>query len=120
MRILPKIFLDMFPNRVLNVHPADLSVKDMETGKRLFTGSDAVEKAYNASVKQMRSTIHFVNEEVDGGPICYVSPPHETDYTLSSAENQNIMKDVCDGPAGQEALRMFYTGKITLGETKRR
>ncbi len=120
MRILPKVFLDMFPNRVLNVHPADLSVKDAETGKRIFTGSDAVEKAYTAGVRHMRSTIHFVTEEVDGGPICFVSPPHETDYKLSPSENQNIMKDVCDGPAGQEALRFFYTGKIMLGDTKRR
>ncbi len=104
MKIIPEPFLKLFPNRILNVHPADLSVKDLDTGERLFTGADAVAKAYNRSVKQMRSTIHIVTTEVDGGPIVALSPAYDVNYHKKPAEIQEIMKIVCDGPAGKEAL----------------
>ncbi len=116
MKIIPVSFIARFPNRILNVHPADLSKE--ERGMRLYTGANAVEKAYNAGEKIMNSTIHYVTPEVDGGPIVAISPDHITDFTISWQENQDIMKDACDGPAGAKALHKIFVDDEQLGITE--
>ena len=66
MRILSKEFLAKFydeklkTNRVLNVHPSLLPE---------FPGRHAYQEAFNRSVRQSGVTIHFVEEQVDRGPI---------------------------------------------------
>lgn len=60
MRILAPVFIDRFPDRILNVHPSLLPA---------FTGAHAVEAALERGVKLTGVTVHFVDEEVDHGPI---------------------------------------------------
>lgn len=60
MRVLDPVFIDRFPNRILNIHPSLLPA---------FPGSSAVEAAINHSVKVTGVTVHFVDEKVDNGPI---------------------------------------------------
>lgn len=60
MRILTADFVDRFPNRTLNIHPSLLPA---------FPGRRAVEDALEAGVKVTGVTVHFVDEEVDHGPI---------------------------------------------------
>src|SRR5690606_20909630 len=60
MRILTPTFLDRFPDRVLNIHPSLLPA---------FSGSHAVQGALDHGVKTTGVTIHFVDEQVDHGPI---------------------------------------------------
>jgi len=65
--------LEAFPGRILNVHPADLRVR--EAGRRKYTGDRAVRDAILAGEPFLRSTTHIVRQEVDGGEILMVSDP---------------------------------------------
>jgi len=60
MRILGPEAIDRFPNRILNVHPALLPA---------FPGGHAVRDALAHGAKVTGVTVHFVDEEVDHGPI---------------------------------------------------
>lgn len=60
MRVLAPSFLDRFPDRVLNIHPSLLPA---------FPGAHAVEQALAHGVKVTGVTVHFVDEQVDHGPI---------------------------------------------------
>lgn len=60
MRILSPTFLNHFPGRIINTHPALLPS---------FPGAHAVRDALAYGVKITGSTIHFVDEGVDTGPI---------------------------------------------------
>jgi phosphoribosylglycinamide formyltransferase-1 len=60
MRILAPLAIDRFPHRILNTHPALLPA---------FPGAHAIPQALAHGVKLTGVTIHFVDEEVDHGPI---------------------------------------------------
>ena len=60
MRILAPVFLDRFPERVLNIHPSLLPA---------FPGKHAVQSALDHGVETTGVTVHFVDEKVDHGPI---------------------------------------------------
>lgn len=60
MRILDEAFLDRFPHRVVNSHPALLPA---------FPGAHAVRDALAYGVKVTGCTIHLVDAGVDTGPI---------------------------------------------------
>ncbi len=81
MRILGRGFLDRFPGRVINLHPA-------LPGE--LPGINAIERAYTESRAHGRTTtgvmVHFVpDEEVDDGPvIASCTVPIEPDDTLET------------------------------------
>jgi phosphoribosylglycinamide formyltransferase 1 len=60
MQLLTPAFLQRFPDRVINVHPALLPA---------FPGLHAVEQALEYGVKVFGVTVHFVDEGVDTGRI---------------------------------------------------
>lgn len=60
MRIVTPTFLEAFPAGVLNIHPSLLPA---------FPGVDAVRQAWDWGVKVVGCTVHFVDAEVDHGPI---------------------------------------------------
>ncbi|HNP36163.1 MAG TPA: phosphoribosylglycinamide formyltransferase [Woeseiaceae bacterium] len=59
MRILSAAFVQHFAGRIMNVHPALLP---------LYPGLDTHARALDAGDRQHGSTVHFVTEELDGGP----------------------------------------------------
>ena len=60
-RILNPEFLRAFPMKVMNIHPSLLPA--------FAGGLDAQQDALDYGVKITGCTVHFVTEEVDGGPI---------------------------------------------------
>jgi phosphoribosylglycinamide formyltransferase-1 len=60
MRVLKAGFLQAFSGRILNLHPSLLPS---------FPGLDGVGQAWRRGVKLTGCTVHWVNGEVDGGPI---------------------------------------------------
>jgi phosphoribosylglycinamide formyltransferase-1 len=60
MRILTPHFLEAFPNRVVNIHPALLPA---------FPGIDAQRQAFDYGVKVAGCTVHLVDSGTDTGPI---------------------------------------------------
>jgi phosphoribosylglycinamide formyltransferase 1 len=77
MRILSADFLEQFPQRVINLHPALLPDNGMGTtytttdGASIpaFRGLHAVKQALDARVTVTGSTVHYVTAEVDAGPV---------------------------------------------------
>jgi folate-dependent phosphoribosylglycinamide formyltransferase PurN len=85
MRILTSAFLDHFPRRVINLHPA---LPDA------FPGTHAIERAFEAyrcgKIDHTGVMVHFVPDEgVDNGPVIakQIVPILPTD-TLASLEAQ--------------------------------
>ena len=60
MRVLKPGFIDAFRGRIINLHPSLLPS---------FPGLDAIGQAWRRGVRITGCTVHFVTEEVDGGPI---------------------------------------------------
>lgn len=65
MRVLKTSFLQAFPGKIINLHPSLLPS---------FVGLDAIRQAHDRGVKVTGCTIHWVNEEVDGGEIIAQAP----------------------------------------------
>jgi phosphoribosylglycinamide formyltransferase-1 len=60
MRLLSPVFVDAFPNAILNIHPSLLPA---------FPGLDAQRQAFEHGVKVSGATVHLVTRELDAGPI---------------------------------------------------
>jgi phosphoribosylglycinamide formyltransferase 1 len=60
MRLLSKDFIHTFENRIVNIHPSLLPS---------FPGLNAQQQAIDHGVKISGCTVHFVNEDLDAGPI---------------------------------------------------
>ncbi|MDQ6979255.1 MAG: phosphoribosylglycinamide formyltransferase [Mariprofundaceae bacterium] len=60
MRILSEAFVQRFPQRIINIHPALLPA---------FPGADGAGDALRYGVKITGCTVHLVDEVLDGGPI---------------------------------------------------
>ena len=60
MRLLSPWFVQQFPRRILNIHPALLPA---------FPGLEAQQQAFAWGVKVSGCTVHFVDEELDHGAI---------------------------------------------------
>jgi phosphoribosylglycinamide formyltransferase 1 len=60
MRLLSKDFIHAFENRIVNIHPSLLPS---------FPGLNVQQEAIDAGVKVSGCTVHFVNEDLDAGPI---------------------------------------------------
>ena len=65
LTIFSESFIKRFPNRMINIHPALLPA----FGGKGFYGLRVHEAALERGVKVTGATVHFVNEECDGGPI---------------------------------------------------
>jgi phosphoribosylglycinamide formyltransferase-1 len=79
LRILSEQFVDLYPRRIINVHPALLPS---------FPGLEAQKQALDHGVMITGCTVHLVDREVDHGPIILQTPvairDDDTVETLSS------------------------------------
>jgi len=60
MRLLSPVFVDAFPERILNIHPSLLPK---------YPGLHPQEQALDDHATVSGATVHFVNKELDAGPI---------------------------------------------------
>ncbi len=79
MRVLTPFFVRAFPQRIINIHPALLPA---------FPGTHAQRQALQHGVRIAGATVHFVDEEMDHGPIITQAAvpvyPDDTEETLSA------------------------------------
>ena len=79
MRLLSPVFVDAFPNRILNIHPSLLPD---------FPGLHPQQQAIDRGVTTSGATVHFVNNDLDAGPIVLQRPvpvlPGDTAETLAA------------------------------------
>jgi phosphoribosylglycinamide formyltransferase-1 len=99
MSIMTTRILDVYSGRIINVHPADLTIT--EGKERKYVGIHVVEEAIMAGETELRSTTHVVREKVDHGEILVVSPPIPVELpeavTLENLrEDKSLRKRVVD------------------------
>lgn len=103
MRILSSFFINCFENKILNIHPSLLPS---------FPGNNAIEDAFNYGSKITGVTIHFVNNEVDQGPIIAQRPVEIKDkMTLEDLEKKIHETEHKLYP---QILKLFLKDKIKL------
>ena len=109
LHILTREMVAAFPNAILNVHPALIP---SFCGKGAY-GLHVHEMALAYGVKVTGATVHFVNEEADGGPIILQKAvdvlPGDTPETLQ----RRVMEQV-EWKLLPKAARLFCEGKIRV------
>jgi phosphoribosylglycinamide formyltransferase-1 len=73
MRLLSASFINTFPGRIINIHPSLLPA---------YPGLDVHERVLAAGEKTSGCTVHFVNEDLDAGPIILQRNVEVKDATL--------------------------------------
>jgi phosphoribosylglycinamide formyltransferase-1 len=103
MRILSPIAIDRYPNQVINIHPALLPA---------FPGAHGVPEALAHGVKVSGVTVHFVDGEVDHGPIIAQRTvpvwPDDTEETLHARiqeEEHRLLPEV---------VKWFAAGRLRV------
>ena len=107
MRILGPEFIKKFDGKIINIHPSLLPA---------FPGLDVQQKAIDYGVKFSGCTVHFVNEEVDGGPIILqaVVPVHESDDAKTLAERILIQEHLIY----PRAIQMIVENRLHIEDRK--
>jgi phosphoribosylglycinamide formyltransferase-1 len=103
MQLLTPAFLDRFPQRVINVHPALLPA---------FPGIGSVEQALVYGVKVFGVTVHFVDEGVDSGAIILqraLDLPEATDAEAVRTALRPIEHDLLS-----EAVRLIARDAVRI------
>jgi phosphoribosylglycinamide formyltransferase 1 len=109
MRILSKAIVQAFPQKIVNIHPALLPC---------FTGLHAQRQAVEYGVKVAGCTVHFVDENLDCGPIILQKcvPVLKDDDEDSLAERILIEEHKCY----PEAICLFCEDRLEItGRTVR-
>lgn len=85
MRLLSGQFVRQFPERILNIHPSLLPA---------FPGLDAQHQALAHGVKITGCTVHFVDENLDSGPILLQSAvPVRDGDTLEALSSRILVEE---------------------------
>jgi phosphoribosylglycinamide formyltransferase-1 len=109
MRILGTAIIQEFPGKIVNIHPALLPS---------FTGLHAPRQAVAYGVKVAGCTVHFVDENLDCGPIILQKcvPVLKDDDADSLAERILLEEHKCY----PEAIRLFCEDRLEIaGRTVR-
>ena len=84
MRVLNPKFVARYPNRVINIHHSFLPA---------FIGAKPYQQAYERGVKIIGATAHFINNELDQGPIIMQNVIN-IDHTYSAEAMMKAGRDV--------------------------
>lgn len=103
MRILSPRFINRFPARIMNIHPALLPA---------FPGLDAQKQAIEYGVKVSGATVHFVDEGMDSGPIILQEAvPVETEDTVATLSERILH---LEHRLYVRAIRLYCEGRINI------
>ncbi|MEP9316895.1 phosphoribosylglycinamide formyltransferase [Pseudomonas sp. LABIM340] len=105
MRILSADFVRHYQGRLLNIHPSLLpNYKGLHTHQRALEAGDA----------EHGCSVHFVTEELDGGPlVVQAAIPVESDDTPETLAQRVHVQEHVIYPL---AMRWFAEGRVRLGE----
>jgi phosphoribosylglycinamide formyltransferase-1 len=109
MQLVTPAFLRVFPQRVINVHPALLPA---------FPGLGAVEQALAYGVKVFGVTVHFVDEGVDTGPVILQRALELPDAT-EAAQVRDALRPL-EHDLLTEAVRLIARGEVRVAPGARR
>src|SRR5215813_7112000 len=103
MRLLSPFFVKSFPNRILNIHPSLLPS---------FPGLESQRQALEYGVKFAGCTVHFVDENLDAGPIIVQAVVPVKDDDTEASLSERILKE--EHRIYSEAVRLVLEGKYKI------
>jgi formyltetrahydrofolate deformylase len=103
MRILSPAFVQHFPNRIVNIHHSFLPA---------FIGANPYRQAYERGVKIIGATAHFVNSDLDEGPII-VQNVIPVDHTFALQDMMQSGRDV-EKIVLARALKLVLNDKVAV------
>ena len=103
MRVLTPAFVDHFPNRIINIHHSFLPA---------FVGANPYRQAYERGVKIIGATAHFVNNDLDEGPII-AQNVQEVDHRHTAADMATKGKDV-EKIVLSQALKLVFSDRVFI------
>ena len=103
MRLLSPWFVQQFPRRILNIHPALLPA---------FPGLEAQKQAFDHGVKVSGCTVHLVDEQLDHGAIVV----QRTAPVLDSDDEHTLAARILEQEhiAYTEAINLVLGGKFEI------
>ena len=113
LAILGKELIDTYQNKIINIHP---SLIPSFCGPGMY-GLHVHEAVLERGVKVSGATVHFVSEEVDGGPIIWqeavsiadLDTPEDIQKRVLEVEHKilpEVVQWICDGKAVIEKGRV--------------
>lgn len=103
MRLLSPYFVSAFPNRILNIHPSLLPS---------FPGLESQRQALEYGVKFAGCTVHFVDENLDAGPIVLQAVVPVKDGDTEETLSERILQE--EHKIYSEAVRIVLNGRYTI------
>src|SRR5213596_164940 len=103
MRLLSPYFVAKFPNRILNIHPSLLPS---------FPGLESQRQALEYGVKLAGCTVHFVDENLDAGPIIVQAVVPVKDDDTEASLSERILTE--EHRIYSEAVRIVLEGKYKI------
>lgn len=103
MRLLSAQFIAAFPRRILNIHPSLLPS---------FPGLDAQRQALEHGVRISGCTVHFVDENLDSGPIILQAAVPVRDHDTVDTLSARILKE--EHRIYSEAIAIVLSGKFSV------
>jgi phosphoribosylglycinamide formyltransferase 1 len=103
MRLLSPYFVSAFPNRILNIHPSLLPS---------FPGLESQRQALEYGVKFAGCTVHFVDENLDAGPIVLQAAIPVGDEDTEATLSERILSE--EHRIYSEAVNIVLDGKYKI------
>ena len=103
MRLLSPYFVAAFPNRILNIHPSLLPA---------FPGLESQRQALEHGAKFTGCTVHFVDENLDAGPIVLQAVVPIQDCDTENTLSERILRE--EHRIYSEAVRIVLEGRYRL------
>ena len=130
--IATDVLLGAFPDRVFNIHDADLTLRDGD-GVPLYRGLRSTRDAVFAGEPETRSTVHLATERVDVGPPLLLSRPFPVHPMVEDARawrardllkayayaQREWMMEACWGTLLDRALELEAAGRIGVPDDGR-
>src|SRR5215467_16115341 len=103
MRLLSPYFVAAYPERILNIHPSLLPS---------FPGLESQKQALDYGVKFAGCTVHFVDENLDAGPIVLQAAVPVEDGDTEDTLSARILRE--EHRIYSEAVRIVLAGKYKI------
>jgi len=103
MRLLSPLFVRAFPGKILNVHPSLLPA---------FPGLEAQRQALEHGVKVSGCTVHFVDENLDAGPIVLQATVNIRDDDTAESLSERILRE--EHRIYSEAVKIVLSGNFHI------
>jgi phosphoribosylglycinamide formyltransferase-1 len=103
MRVLTPLFINTYPHRIMNIHPAVLPS---------FQGIHAQQRAFDYGVKFSGCTVHFADDGVDTGPIIIQSVVPVFDDDTADTLQQRILKE--EHRIYPQAIQFYAEGRLEI------